>query len=58
MWKMLDDLAVTDSAAYDEMVKAGAKEIVSICCLVYIPVGIGCSGGWLLPVVKLTAVLP
>lgn len=30
MWKMLDDLAVTDSAAYAEMAKAGAEALVSI----------------------------
>lgn len=30
MWKMLDDLAVTDSAAYAEMAKAGAKALVRI----------------------------
>lgn len=29
MWKMLDDLAVTDSAAYAEMAKAGAEALVS-----------------------------
>lgn len=28
MWKMLDDLAVTDSAAYAEMAKAGAEALV------------------------------
>lgn len=28
MWKMLDDLAVTDKAAYAEMAKAGAEEMV------------------------------
>lgn len=28
MWKMLDDLAVTDSAAYAEMAKAGADALV------------------------------
>ena len=32
MWKMLDDLAVTDKAAYAEMVKAGAEEMVSLKC--------------------------
>ena len=30
MWKMLDDLAVTDSAAYAEMAKAGAEALVSV----------------------------
>lgn len=30
MWKMLDDLAVTDSAAYAEMARAGAEAMVGV----------------------------
>lgn len=33
MWKMLDDLAVTDSAAYAEMAKAGAEAMVRVSCV-------------------------
>lgn len=29
MWKMLDDLAVTDKAAYEEMRRAGEEQMVS-----------------------------
>lgn len=28
MWKMLDDLAATDKAAYTELAQAGAEEMV------------------------------
>lgn len=32
VWRMLDDLAVTDSKAYEEMVKAGREGVVSENC--------------------------
>lgn len=33
IWKMLDDLAVTDVKAYEELAKAGRDALVSMGCI-------------------------